>query len=80
MFASRVSNIKQLGARARRVKILEEVGREPPTPRPPIRERVDERRASSRVWEGGSASPNLCGGGLGLNPNPPPGGCCSNNN
>ena len=34
MFASRVSNIKQLGARARRVKILEEVGREPPTPHP----------------------------------------------
>ena len=34
MFASRVSNIKQLGARARRVKILEEVGREPPTAHP----------------------------------------------
>ena len=37
MFASRVSNIKQLGARARRVKILEKVGREraPPRPRSP---------------------------------------------
>ena len=32
MFASRVSNIKQIGARARRVKILEKVGSESPPP------------------------------------------------